>query len=122
MYQRLGWFGINIYVNGQPQFVTGPHFIHSLHTNNQPFVIGSRAGTFDFLDGKVDELRVWTIARTSEEIAANYNKELSGTEPGLVGYWKFNAELIDGKMKDESLHKNHLKLNNQPQFSTDTPF
>lgn len=112
---------VKIYVNGLPRAVTGPHFIHSLHTNNQPFIVGSRAGTFDFLDGKIDEVRVWNVARTPEEIAANYTAELSGAEAGLVGYWKFNAELVDGKIKDSSSKNNHLKLNNKPQFSTDSP-
>jgi hypothetical protein len=30
------------------------------------------------------------VARSASEILANYNKGLTGSESGLVGYWKFN--------------------------------
>jgi len=86
------------------------------------FVIGAgEAGADHFLDGKVDEVRVWNVKRSPEEIAAHYNKELIGTEAGLVGYWKFNAELVDGKVRDSSASGNHLQLHNNPQFTADTP-
>ena len=38
----------------------------------------------------LDEVRIWNTARTQQQIQDNMNKELSGDEPGLVGYWKFN--------------------------------
>ncbi len=46
-------------------------------------------------DGLIDEVRVWDIARTQEEIQANLDAELSEqyySEPGngLVGYWQLN--------------------------------
>ncbi|MBM3237816.1 LamG domain-containing protein [Candidatus Poribacteria bacterium] len=42
------------------------------------------------IDGQIDEARVWSIARSQADIQATMNVELTGTEPGLVGYWKFN--------------------------------
>jgi Concanavalin A-like lectin/glucanases superfamily/Secretion system C-terminal sorting domain/Calcineurin-like phosphoesterase len=42
-----------------------------------------------FFNGKIDEVRIWNVARTGADILANYNAELSsGT--GLVGRWGFN--------------------------------
>lgn len=41
--------------------------------------------------GTVDELRIWNDVRTQEEIIANMNKELSGTEDNLTAYYPFNA-------------------------------
>jgi hypothetical protein len=42
-----------------------------------------------YFDGKIDEVRIWNVARTGAQILANYNTEItSGT--GLVGRWGFN--------------------------------
>jgi hypothetical protein len=40
--------------------------------------------------GKLADIRVWTLARTSEEIAENYNQRLAGTETGLYIYYNFD--------------------------------
>jgi len=40
--------------------------------------------------GKIDEVRVWSVFRTAAEIKANMNVMLKGTEPGLVAYYKFD--------------------------------
>lgn len=93
------------------------------NNNNADLNIGSdRFGTINFLDGKVDEVRVWNKQRTASEIAENYSKELTGHEPNLVGYWKFNNELMDGKVRDYSSYGNHLTSNGIITFSSDTPF
>jgi len=42
------------------------------------------------LNGQIDELRIWNRALSPVEIQENMNKELSGTERGLVAYYKFN--------------------------------
>jgi len=42
------------------------------------------------LQGFVDEVRVWNVARTQFEIQADMHQELTGNEPGLIGYWPFN--------------------------------
>lgn len=41
-------------------------------------------------DGRIDEVRVWNVARTASEIRSSIATELSGSESGLAGYWKFN--------------------------------
>ena len=40
-----------------------------------------------YYNGLMDEVRVWSVARTAVEIAANMNVKLTGNEPGLVAYW-----------------------------------
>lgn len=40
--------------------------------------------------GKIDELRVWSVFRTATEIQANMRVMLKGNEPGLVAYYKFD--------------------------------
>src|SRR5439155_16810959 len=53
----------------------------------EPTHLGSGA----FYDGQLDEIRVWNVFRTDSEIQANMYRELLGAEPGLVGYWQFDA-------------------------------
>ncbi|MCX4750111.1 LamG domain-containing protein [Kitasatospora sp. NBC_01287] len=44
----------------------------------------------------VDEYRLWGRVRTPDEIAAFVNRQLSGQEPGLLGYWSFtDASTVD---------------------------
>ncbi|HEX4403464.1 MAG TPA: hypothetical protein VH560_01460 [Polyangia bacterium] len=40
--------------------------------------------------GKIDELRVWSVFRTADQIKGNMRVHLKGTEPGLVAYYKFD--------------------------------
>ncbi len=38
-------------------------------------------------DGKMDEVRIWNVARTQSQIQSNKNKTVSTTSSGLVGYY-----------------------------------
>ena len=55
--------------------------------------IGSRLNA-EFFHGYIDELRIWNVSRTDEEIVENFELELSGEE-NLVSYWNFNTGLTD---------------------------
>ena len=49
---------------------------------------GNTAGTF--MNGTMDEVRVWNDARTQAEIQANMYTPLKGNETDLAGYWNFD--------------------------------
>ncbi len=53
-------------------------------------VIGGNSGG-RYLDGKLDEIRVWNDTRSSEEILANMCQALDGDEDGLIAYYNFNS-------------------------------
>jgi hypothetical protein len=76
--------------------------------------LGSNEGEFD---GHVDEVRIWNDVRTSTEIANYYKRQLTGTEDGLVYYWK-----LDNAYTDSTSNGNTLTGINTPTFSTDVPF
>jgi hypothetical protein len=40
--------------------------------------------------GRMDEVRVWNIGLTADQLRANMCRKLKGNEPGLVGNWSFN--------------------------------
>ena len=43
-----------------------------------------------YFAGEIDEVRLWSVARTAEEIANAAAKTLTGVETGLEGYWNFD--------------------------------
>ncbi len=45
-----------------------------------------------FFPGRMADVRLWNTARSAEEIRTNRFAKLSGTEPGLVGLWRFDRE------------------------------
>lgn len=50
-------------------------------------------GNNNSFDGAIREARVWTVARSDEEIKECYVRKLRGSEPGLLGYWPLSPEL-----------------------------
>ncbi|MBO2655945.1 fibronectin type III domain-containing protein [Shewanella algae] len=47
-------------------------------------------GAVNNFTGKIDDIRLWSTARTQTEIQNNRQLELAGNETGLIGYWKLN--------------------------------
>ncbi|MCF7838451.1 MAG: hypothetical protein K9N49_07450 [Candidatus Marinimicrobia bacterium] len=44
------------------------------------------------LEGSVDEVRLWSVARTAEEITAYFEQTISGATPGLAAYYRFDDD------------------------------
>ena len=57
------------------------------------FFVGKRPGASPFpWDGAIDEVRVWSVARTEEQIQAGMHSAPPFDAPGLVGYWTFDID------------------------------
>ena len=69
-----------------------------------------------FFTGRMDEIRVWNVARTEAEIQANMAVELEGTETGLVAYWNMN-EGTGNTIADGSGNENNGTLLNMDETS-----
>lgn len=54
-----------------------------------------RGAPIDFFSGVIDEVRMWRVARTQEQLRDSMHLALSGMEPGLVAYWQFDDCLGD---------------------------
>ncbi|MCB1631072.1 MAG: LEPR-XLL domain-containing protein, partial [Pseudomonadales bacterium] len=52
--------------------------------------IGSREGIEQGFVGLIDEVRVWNVVRSEEEVAGKRTTLLGGGESGLVGYWRLD--------------------------------
>ncbi len=58
--------------------------------NSSELGLGAASGGSYEFNGTIDDARIWNVVRTQSEIAANYNVELNGNEPGLVAYYEFD--------------------------------
>lgn len=109
---------INFYVNGAENTGTASGNATSTRNSDVGLSVGNDLwGSGRYLDGLLDDVRVWDVARSAQEIADNYNSELNGNETGLVGYWKLNNFL-----SDSTSNGNALTNNNGATFVTDFPF
>ncbi|TFH17354.1 MAG: carbohydrate-binding protein, partial [Lentisphaerales bacterium] len=100
-----------LYVNGSE--VTGLYYVASPYTailaDDSPLGIGGWWNNWPYNNnafiGQIAEVRIWNVARTPAQIAANYSKTLTGNESGLAGYWDFDG------LTDKSGNGNTLTLN-----------
>jgi hypothetical protein len=78
-------------VNGLKQPIPSLMAMQAWTTTQSPLTIGA-ASEFglDGFDGKIDELRVWNISRSVDDIARDMKVILKGNEPGLVAYYHFD--------------------------------
>ncbi len=58
--------------------------------------LGKRVDGTNPFTGDIDEVRIWNTARTSAQIAANYNQELCAPPITLVAYYKANQGVAAG--------------------------
>ena len=98
--------------NGYRSFLDGDS-IDARNSSNSPLpgitdnlLLGSYNGTGQFLNGILDEIRIWDYSRSQEEIQSTMESELTGDETGLIAYWKLNTG--DGTtIYDHSGNSNH---------------
>jgi len=69
----------------------------------------------NMFNGTIDEVRLWNVARTEEEIRANMCKKLNGNETGLVGYWRLD-EGSGTTTNDATSNSNNGTLVNSPSW------
>ena len=94
----------NAYVNGK---LTASYPVDGLIDSRESVLrIGGRTKFHTFFQGQLDEIRIWNIARTSQEIQHTMYTTLTAAEEGLVGYWNFD----DGSAADKTAHSNHGSL------------
>jgi|GEM_PF-991227 len=71
--------------------------------------IGRTAWGTDFFHGQIDDVRIWNVPRTADEIHAYTNTRLNGNEAGLIGYWRFD-EGSGASTKDSTANANDGRL------------
>lgn len=111
----------HIYVNGVEQASGGSVSLVSSTANG---LIGAFRGTgktpySDFFQGTMDEVRIWNVARTQEELRDAMHIQLIGTESGLQAYYRF-SEGSGTTTADLAGNDNNGTLVSGPAWTTST--
>lgn len=112
---------LKLYVDGVLDYgySIGPQ---TIRPTSNVFAIGNNddgAGYLPF-HGDIDEVRVWDIARTAEEISTFMHCNLQGNESGLIGYWQFNEN--SGTIAQDGSTENNSGDINGAQWIDDIAF
>ncbi len=84
--------GMKLYFNGL--LVGASPYDGSLSTlgnKHRSYLGRSNWGTPEYFQGQMDEVRVWVVERTPEQIRENMFRRLTGGETGLAGLWNFDG-------------------------------
>ena len=101
-----------IYINGSEYPLSGSAL--NVNVNNNPVRIGSDYGG-RYFDGRIDEVRIWDVARTQAEIAYSMENLPSGQELGLIAYYNFNSGTGDA-LFDQTNNGQDGSLMGNPQW------
>jgi len=63
---------------------------------NAALTIGDYAGGGRYYNGAIDEVRIWNVVRTKQQLQAAMNSELCAGQPGLKVYYRFNQGVAGG--------------------------
>jgi hypothetical protein len=107
---------IYLYINGV--MVQSEEAVSSIQFAPFNLKIGVRAyASGQYFNGIMAEVRIWNISRSESEIQADMYKQLTGTESGLVAYWKFD-EGSGTIAHDSTTNNNHGTLYGSPVWFT----
>lgn len=117
---------VRIYVNGNLEGVStatadGQPISQPIRNSSYPLNIGAFQAPGIYFEGQLDEVRVWSIARTACEIEENYDRQVDPSTPGLVGYWRFDEAAGIQSVFDSSSTGNHGTLGSSSGTGSDDP-
>jgi hypothetical protein len=97
---------LTVYVDGAP-VATAPLDPASLTPAEDQFTLGAlgNATLAEFFQGQLEELRVWRVTRTAQEVQDNLFGRLTGEVADLVAYYPFDAGAM---LQDHGLRGNDL--------------
>lgn len=106
---------MKLYVDGQEEGQAVD--IGQLRQKLDRYFVGSASGDgMGLFEGTIAELRVWNLALSEDTIREQMSKVLTGTERGLVGYWRVN-EGPGGMVFDSSSYGNNGQIKGEPHWT-----
>ena len=85
--------------------------------NSRPLSIGRDGASGFYWRGKLDDIRLWNVARTGDQIRASYAQQLSPGQASLVANWQFDE--INGIQAHDSAGTHVAVLHGAATFSAD---
>ncbi len=76
---------LSLYLNGELE----SSGTRSMKSSMGDLLLGTNKNLSMYLDGEMDEVRIWSTALSQSEIQANLYQMLTGTETGLLAYYSF---------------------------------
>ncbi|MBI4578730.1 MAG: DUF642 domain-containing protein, partial [Planctomycetes bacterium] len=107
-----------LYIDGV-LVATRPGYGALVHTPVD-LILGDGVHSNESFKGLIDEVRVWSVARTQPQIQTDKDHALLGCERGLVGYWRFD-EGAGQQALDSSSRGNHGRLGDTTSSDTGDP-
>jgi endo-beta-N-acetylglucosaminidase D len=116
---------MKIYVDGELAAQTTIAFTIGNATNSNLLIGESPGFPGRVFNGKIDEVRIWNVARTQTQIQKTMNTALtseyySTPDSGLVGYWKLD-EGSGQTAEDLSFYSNTATLGTSPNPDSNDP-
>ncbi|HTI98321.1 MAG TPA: FG-GAP-like repeat-containing protein, partial [Dongiaceae bacterium] len=78
-----------IYLNGTV-IASGPQNVAAAVLRTNDYFGRSNYAPDGYANAIFDEIRIWNVARSAADLQTYRDSRLTGTEPGLVGYWRFD--------------------------------
>ena len=107
--------GQMLYVDGVPA-ASGNKSSSDFNWNNAVCFGFSQDAPDNHLTGYLDEARIWNYAFGPADVLHNMTNSLTGSEPGLIGYWRFN-EGSGTVSVDQTTNGNNAALINNPTWA-----
>jgi Leucine-rich repeat (LRR) protein/Ca2+-binding EF-hand superfamily protein len=117
-FQGGGTSTASIEVNGTGGGAIGGGFPVILPNSTEPLLIGAEnvsSNITNYFNGEIDEVRIWKVQRTQAQERNNMCQKLFGTNPNLVGYYRFD-EGTGSATEDRSTNLNDGTLVNNPTW------
>ena len=78
---------IKLYINGKLD--NSISRTGTIASSSEANILGGETGGH-YLDGQMDEVRIWNVARTATEIRENMTRSVNGNASGLIASYRFN--------------------------------
>jgi subtilisin-like proprotein convertase family protein/subtilisin family serine protease len=102
---------MNIYINGQQQTLNYPFqqpYGEIANTQSDTLYIGESNNMDRAFQGMMDEIRIWNIIRSTDDILSGMNQSFSDIPEGLVAYWPMRP--IASYLKDMTSNEIHCRI------------
>lgn len=93
-----------IHINGISVLTVYTNGAATAWTNvSNDLCIGAATSGSLFFDGKITDVRLWNVIRTTTQIRDNMYQALTGSETNLIGYWQLNGNFNDSTSSANNL-------------------
>jgi hypothetical protein len=115
---------LRIFLNGN--ILVERYYPHNIYYGYNGFSLGggrhSLYGGLCYFRGMMDEIRIWSYARTQYQIRQTMRQTLRGNERGLVGYWDCEEDQDSDILHDKTAYGHDGTIIGDVSIVTSNPF